>query len=91
VDWKTALLTFGLILFAELGDKTQLAVIALSARTQAPWTVFAGAAGALLLSTFLAALLGETMLQSLPVRWVRLLTGLTFLFVGALLISKAYR
>lgn len=91
VEWKTALFTFALIFFAELGDKTQLTIFALSARTRDPWMVFSGAAVALILSTLLASLIGETVLQNLPVKWIRLITGLAFVFMGLLLIGRTYR
>ena len=41
------LTAFGLVLVAELGDKTQLAVLSLASQHGAPWLVFAGGAAAL--------------------------------------------
>jgi len=51
MDWKTILSTFGLIFLAELGDKTQLACIALTCRARSPLAVFLGAVGALAVVT----------------------------------------
>ena len=50
MDWKTILSTF-LIFLAELGDKTQLACIALTCRARSPLAVFLGAVGALAVVT----------------------------------------
>jgi putative Ca2+/H+ antiporter (TMEM165/GDT1 family) len=44
MDWKTLGTTFGAIFVAELGDKTQLAALTLSANARAKWAVFAGSA-----------------------------------------------
>ena len=41
--WKVFLTSFGIMFLAEIGDKTQLAVISLSGRYRSPWIVFAGA------------------------------------------------
>jgi putative Ca2+/H+ antiporter (TMEM165/GDT1 family) len=40
MDWRTFLLTFGLVFLAELGDKTQLEVIGLVTKSNSPWSVF---------------------------------------------------
>jgi hypothetical protein len=40
MDWRVFLTTFGILLMAELGDKTQLAVIAMAAQTKKPLGVF---------------------------------------------------
>ncbi len=59
MDWKVLFGTFGLLFVAELGDKTQLAVITMTCKTEKPWTVFLGAALALVLVTLIAALAGQ--------------------------------
>ncbi|PSR36519.1 MAG: hypothetical protein C7B44_08550, partial [Sulfobacillus thermosulfidooxidans] len=40
MDWKVLFSTFGLIFFAELGDKTQLSVMTLSAQSDSALSVF---------------------------------------------------
>lgn len=91
MDWKSALVTFALIFFAELGDKTQLMVMSLSARSKSPQMVFLGAAAALITSTLLAALAGDALLRAIPVRLVKLLTGMAFLVIGAILVIRTFR
>ena len=47
MDWRVLLTTFGVIFLAEMGDKTQLAAMTMSAQTKKPWAVFIAAAAAL--------------------------------------------
>lgn len=70
---QTALTSFGLVLLAELGDKTQLAVLALSSRTKTPWAVMLGAGAALLVSTALAVVLGSLLPRILPASATRII------------------
>ncbi|HEY8348095.1 MAG TPA: TMEM165/GDT1 family protein [Symbiobacteriaceae bacterium] len=91
MEWKSALATFILVFFAELGDKTQLMVMSLAARSRSPHLVFLGAAAALVASSLLAALAGDTLLRAIPLRMVKLLTGVAFLVIGALLIVRSLR
>jgi len=89
---QTALASFGLVFLAELGDKTQLAVVALASRTKAPWVVFLGAGAALLLSTGLAVVLGGLLGRFLPPSAIRILhrvAGGLLIVVGAWTIWKA--
>lgn len=91
LDWKLALVTFSLVFFAELGDKTQLMVMSMSARSNSPQMIFLGAAAALVASTLLATLVGDALLRVVPLRMVKLLTGAAFLMIGAVLILKTFR
>jgi len=54
------------VLLAELGDKTQLATLALSAGGHARWLVFLGAALALIASSAVAVLVGGALGQVVP-------------------------
>ena len=89
---QSALTAFVMVFLAELGDKTQLAVFALSSRGNSPWGVFLGAALALSLSALLAAFLGSflsRMLSEGAMRIVHYASGGFFLLVGAWTIWKA--
>ena len=47
MDWSALAAAFGLVFVAELGDKTQLAVITQTCKYRRPWAVFWGASLAL--------------------------------------------
>ena len=88
---RTILTTFALVFLAELGDKTQLAVLAMATRSS-PWAVFVGAGAALLVSTLLAVALGCTLPRFLPASSTKILhyiAGSLFVIVGAWTIWKA--
>ena len=82
MDWKIALSTFGLIFLAELGDKTQLAAIAMVARSRSPVAVFVGAVGALAAVTLIGVVFGETLSRLIPAQYIQKAAGLLFIVVG---------
>jgi putative Ca2+/H+ antiporter (TMEM165/GDT1 family) len=89
---QTALSTFAIIFLAELGDKTQLAVVALAGQTKSPLGVFLGAASALAASALLAVLLGCNLPRLVPesaTRIIHYVAGGLFVLVGAWTIWKA--
>jgi len=89
MDWRVVGSTFVAVLLAEMGDKTQLATMALAAGTSR-WAVFAGAAAALVASTALAVLLGDVVARTVPPHWVRRVAGALFIVIGAaFLVTKA--
>jgi len=87
LDWKTLFVTFGLVFFAELGDKTQLATMTLAAQSRSFWPVFLGSALALVSTSLLGALLGAAISQVVPPKLIHTGAGIGFLIMGALLIS----
>jgi putative Ca2+/H+ antiporter (TMEM165/GDT1 family) len=77
--------TFGLIFLAELGDKTQLATLALASEAKhpaAPWAVFAGSALALVATSAIAVLAGGFIARSVPPHLIRWVAGLLFIAAG---------
>lgn len=91
MDWKSALMTFAIIFLAELGDKTQLMVMSLSARSKAPHMIFFGAAAALIASSLVAVVAGDAFLRNIPLRYIRMGTGAGFMLIGGLLLLKSIR
>ena len=65
-DWNLLGVSFVTVFLSELGDKSQLAAIALGGRPSSPKAVFFGTAAALVLASFLGVLLGEGTAQILP-------------------------
>lgn len=83
-------LAFGLVFLAELGDKTQLATLMLSANGHGALSVFLGAALALVLVTLISALLGDALGHAIPVRVLRATAGVAFVLIGGfLLVTKS--
>lgn len=83
-SWRLgALITPLLALFLiALGDRTQFLTFALAARGE-PWFAAAGAALGAFAVAFVAAVLGELAWSRLPLRRIRVLTGLAMLAGGA--------
>lgn len=86
MDWRIAASTFGLILLAELGDKTQLAAIAMAAESRSPLAVFMGAVVALALVTLIGVAIGGSLSRVIPARYIRMAAGALFIVVGAFML-----
>ncbi|HEY6106823.1 MAG TPA: TMEM165/GDT1 family protein [Anaeromyxobacteraceae bacterium] len=65
------LTTAALFFLAEMGDKTQLATVALAARYQSVVLVTIGTTLGMLASDGLAVFLGETLGHRVPMKWIR--------------------
>jgi Ca2+/H+ antiporter, TMEM165/GDT1 family len=81
--------TFLLISMAEFGDKTQLAVVALSS-TAAPMAVWFGSTFALASTSALGVLAGRTILQKIPLTLLHKISGIIFLLLSVVAVFKAY-
>jgi len=84
MDWKVFLTTFGILFLAEFGDKTQLAVLTMTAQTNRPLAVFLGGTLALSGVTLLAVLFGHLIQQWIPREVIGKIAGCLFFVVGAL-------
>ncbi|HET89249.1 MAG TPA: TMEM165/GDT1 family protein [Chloroflexi bacterium] len=91
VDWNALLSTFGLIFLAELGDKTQLAVVTQVCKFRRPWAVFWGASLALTAVTALGAWGGQVASQFIPASILRIVAALAFVVMGVLIGREAIR
>ncbi|AII43400.1 hypothetical protein KR100_08505 [Synechococcus sp. KORDI-100] len=83
--------TFTTVFVAELGDKTQLATLLLSAQSGAPWLVFLGAATALIASSLVGVLVGRWLAQVLPPERLQLMAGVLMIGLGLWLGAQAGR
>ncbi|MEH1927055.1 TMEM165/GDT1 family protein [Nostoc sp.] len=86
MDWHLLGLSFITVFLSELGDKSQLAAIALSGRSNSGRAVFFGAAGALLLTSLLGSLAGGTVAQLLPTRLLKAIAAVGFAILAARLL-----
>lgn len=68
MDWNLLGLSFITVFLSELGDKSQLAAIALSGQGQSRKAIFFGTAGALVLTSLLGALAGGAVAELFPTR-----------------------
>lgn len=91
MDWSTFLATFGLVFIAELGDKTQLAVVTQTCKFRRPWAVFFGASLALLVVTALGALGGQVLASFLPEQVLRVVAALAFIVMGLVVGREAFK
>ncbi len=86
MDWKAFLFAFTTLLLAELGDKTQLAVITMSANTKSKLAVFLGAALALVLVTLIGVLAGDLVSRYIPAELLHRIVAVVFIVIGVLML-----
>jgi Ca2+/H+ antiporter, TMEM165/GDT1 family len=79
---KTFIEAFLALFVAEFGDKTQLAVITLTASTQKPWTVFLGASLAMTVVTGIGVVFGQAALKIVPEDVMQRIAATAFIGVG---------
>lgn len=78
MDFQLFLVSFAAVFVSELGDKSQLAAIALGGSTASPKAVFLGTASALLLASFISVVLGESTALILPEKLVKGVAAIGF-------------
>ena len=83
------LATFLMITVAEFGDKTQLAVVALSSAA-VPLAVWLGSTAALATTSALGILAGRTILKKVPLVLLHKISGTLFLVLSAVAVYRAY-
>lgn len=76
------LTTFTTVFLAELGDKTQLAALLLSAESGRPVIVFIGASLALISSSLVGVVLGRWLSRVLPPEQLERLAGILMIGLG---------
>ena len=78
--------TFVTIFLAELGDKTQVTTLLMSAESESPWMVFAGAALALVTTSLLGVLVGRWLANRLSPKSLETAAGAALLLVSVSLL-----
>ncbi len=80
VFWTTCVAFF----WVEMGDKTQLATVALAARFDVLWAVVAGTTLGMMIANVPAVWLGEALAARVNFRLMRALTAVLFVVLGVL-------
>ena len=83
------LTSFTTVFLAELGDKTQLAIVTISGTSTRTGAVFAGSATALVLASLLGAGAGGSLSAVIPTNALQLAASLGFLVIGTRLLLRA--
>ncbi|MDY7078501.1 MAG: TMEM165/GDT1 family protein [Chloroflexota bacterium] len=91
MDWTTLLSTFGLVFIAELGDKTQLAVVTQTCKYRCPLPVFLGGSMALTAITALGVGAGQALGYLIPEAAIRMIAALAFVVMGGLIWVQSVR
>lgn len=78
------LIVFGSIFLAELGDKTQLATLALSAKYSSPLMVWAGATLGMIVVNLFGIVIGNVISNYLPEKTSNFIAGCIFIAFGAI-------
>jgi putative Ca2+/H+ antiporter (TMEM165/GDT1 family) len=86
MDWKIVGTAFITLFLAELGDKTQLAVITMTAGTESKLSVFIGASLGLVAVTLVGVLVGGVLSQYVPTEWLQRIVAAAFIIIGVLML-----
>lgn len=84
--WAIFASTFATIFLAEVGDKTQVAILLMTAESRNPWIVFAGAGSALIATSLLGVLLGRWLATRIAPQTLERAAGVILLAISAVLL-----
>ena len=90
MDWRVFLTTFGVIFLAEMGDKTQLAAMTMSAQSRKPWAVFVGSALALTAVSAIGVVVGSVVGNYIPLLWIKRAAAVAFIVIGVLILLDKF-
>ncbi|MEF9934940.1 MAG: TMEM165/GDT1 family protein [Clostridium sp.] len=83
---KIMLSTFFLVFIAELGDKTQLTTMMLSAQSGSKMAVFIGSSLALICASVMGVLLGGILNKYIPANLIQTASAIAFIAIGVILL-----
>ncbi|BBO17861.1 conserved hypothetical protein [Candidatus Brocadia pituitae] len=86
MDWKILMSTFITIFLAELGDKTQLASILMTSKTNKPVLVFLGTMLAFAVVTVIGVAVGTVITKFLPIDFIKVGAAIAFIIIGILIL-----
>ena len=87
MDWKVFFATFGIVFLAELGDKTQLAGLTLTAKSKMPFVVFLSSVSAYAVVTLITVLIGSSLAKFIRPEYIKYGAASLFIIVGVLMLS----
>ena len=76
------LLATGVVVLAEMGDKTQIATVALAVQSASPVAVVVGTTLGMLIADVPAVFIGDKLAHKIPLGWVRAAAALIFALLG---------
>lgn len=85
-EFRVFLSTFITIFLAEIGDKTQVTTLLMSAESRAPWVVFLGAGLALVLTSLLGVIVGRWLSKRVSIKVLETTTACILLVISVLLL-----
>ena len=88
MNLKPIITSFIAIFLAELGDKTQIAVITLSAETRKPVLVAIGAIVAFAIVTIIGSAIGSFITKFVPGEIIEKIAGAAFIIIGILMLFE---
>lgn len=92
MNWRFFFIILFTVFLAELGDKTQLAVLTYTAtEPRNKWWIFLGGSAALILSTFIAVILGSTASRFINPFWLQLSAAVIFIILGIFLLFQSFQ
>ena len=80
--WPVFIFTTTIFFLAEMGDKTQIATIALGARYDSVTSVTLGTTVGMMLANIPAVWLGRKFTERLPIQWVHAIAAVVFIALG---------
>ena len=83
--------TFVTVFIAELGDKTQIATLMLSAESGKPFIVFIGSSLALISSSLVGVLIGKWLSQKISPRKFEISTSILMILISLFLAYDIFR
>ena len=86
---QTLLISTGLVLLMELGDKTMLTTMCLSAQYRRPWLVLLATMLALATSSIIAVIIGYLLSATLPIEIITYVSGILFIGLGVYTLLNA--
>lgn len=84
--WGVFASTLVTIFLAEMGDKTQIAILLMTAESHSPWIVFLGAGSALIATSLIGVLLGRWLAGRLSPKTLETSAGVILLLISASLL-----